>query len=72
MLHKDTIINIAECLKDLVYFQYYLFKLNVDHFLCRSGQPVPIEYLPAEHTLDSRVRLVIKYQVAKDLKQTIE
>jgi len=27
-----------------------------------SGQPVPIEYLPAEHTLDSRVRLVIKYQ----------
>lgn len=28
----------------------------------RSGQPVPIEYLPAEHTLDSRVRLLIKYQ----------
>merc|ERR1719232_23183 len=27
-----------------------------------SGQPVPIEYLPAEHTLDSRVRLLIKYQ----------
>ena len=27
-----------------------------------SGQPTPIEYLPAEHTLDSRVRLVIKYQ----------
>jgi len=30
--------------------------------LLRSGQPVPIEYLPAEHTLDSRVRLLIKYQ----------
>ena len=28
----------------------------------RSGQPIPIEYLPAEHTLDSRVRLLIKYQ----------
>jgi len=27
-----------------------------------SGQPIPIEYLPAEHTLDSRVRLLIKYQ----------
>jgi len=27
-----------------------------------SGQPTPIEYLPAEHTLDSRVRLLIKYQ----------
>jgi hypothetical protein len=26
---------------------------------------VPIEYLPAEHTLDSRVRLVIEYQVRK-------
>ena len=31
-------------------------------FPLRSGQPVPIEYLPAEHTLDSRVRLLIKYQ----------
>ena len=30
--------------------------------LSRSGQPIPIEYLPAEHTLDSRVRLLIKYQ----------
>ena len=30
--------------------------------LPRSGQPIPIEYLPAEHTLDSRVRLLIKYQ----------
>jgi hypothetical protein len=28
----------------------------------RSGQPTPIEYLPAEHTLDTRVRLVIMYQ----------
>jgi len=27
-----------------------------------SGQPIPIEYLPAEHNLDSRVRLLIKYQ----------
>ncbi|CAB4058640.1 unnamed protein product [Lepeophtheirus salmonis] len=26
------------------------------------GRPIPIEYLPAEHTLDSRVRLVISYQ----------
>ena len=34
-----------------------------DFSLSRSGQPVPIEYLPAEHTLDSRVRLLIKYQV---------
>jgi len=28
----------------------------------RTGQPIPLEYLPAEHTLDSRVRLVILYQ----------
>ena len=31
-------------------------------FISSSGQPTPIEYLPAEHTLDSRVRLVILYQ----------
>ncbi len=29
---------------------------------CSNGQPTPIEHLPAEHTLDSRVRLVILYQ----------
>lgn len=30
--------------------------------LCRSGSPIPIEYLPAENTLSSRVRLLILYQ----------
>ncbi|XP_015594188.1 uncharacterized protein LOC107267249 isoform X3 [Cephus cinctus] len=28
----------------------------------RSGSPIPIEYLPAENTLSSRVRLLILYQ----------
>ena len=28
----------------------------------RSGEPTQIEYLPAEHTLDSRVQLVIEYK----------
>lgn len=28
----------------------------------RSGSPIPIEYLPAENTLSSRVRLSILYQ----------
>jgi len=27
-----------------------------------DGQPTPIEYLPAEHTLDSRVRLLVEYK----------
>ena len=31
-------------------------------FCCRDGQPIPIEYLPAEHTLDSRVRLLVEYK----------
>ena len=35
-------------------------KSNIEFF--RSGQPTKIEYLPAEHTLDSRVRLQILYQ----------
>lgn len=30
--------------------------------LYRSGSPIPIEYLPAENTLSSRVRLLILYQ----------
>lgn len=30
--------------------------------LYRSGSPIPIEYLPAENTLSSRVRLMILYQ----------
>lgn len=28
----------------------------------RSGSPIPIEYLPAENTMSSRVRLLILYQ----------
>lgn len=28
----------------------------------RSGSPIPIEYLPAENTLSSKVRLLILYQ----------
>lgn len=28
----------------------------------RSGSPIPIEYLPAENTLSSKVRLMILYQ----------
>lgn len=31
-------------------------------FFFRSGSPVPIEYLPAENTLSSKVRLMILYQ----------
>ena len=27
-----------------------------------SGQPTQIEYLPAEHTLDSKVQLLIEYK----------
>lgn len=30
--------------------------------LYRSGSPIPIEYLPAENTLSSKVRLMILYQ----------
>ncbi len=30
-------------------------------FFSRGGQPVPIEYLPAEHTLNSRVRLIMLF-----------
>ena len=33
------------------------------HFICfRSGSPTPIEFLPAQNILDSRVRLIIMYQ----------
>ena len=32
------------------------------NILNRSGQPTQIEYLPAEHTLDSRVSLIIEYK----------
>lgn len=32
--------------------------MNLD----RSGSPIPIEYLPAENTLSSKVRLMILYQ----------
>ena len=39
-----------------------VYKLQLISSPLSSGQPTPIEYLPAEHTLDSRVRLVIKYQ----------
>ena len=31
-------------------------------YVSRSGSPIPIEYLPAENTLSSRVRLLILYQ----------
>lgn len=31
-------------------------------FYFRSGSPIPIEYLPAENSLSSRVRLLILYQ----------
>ena len=31
-------------------------------FLFSDGQPIQIEYLPAEHTLDSRVRLLVEYK----------
>lgn len=40
-------------------------RINLIEFiiiLCRSGSPIPIEYLPAENTLSSRVRLLILYQ----------
>ena len=31
-------------------------------FTFRSGSPTPIEFLPAQNILDSRVRLLIMYQ----------
>ena len=31
-------------------------------YMFSDGQPIPIEYLPAEHTLDSRVRLLVEYK----------
>ena len=31
-------------------------------FVFRSGSPTPIEFLPAQNILDSRVRLIIMYQ----------
>lgn len=31
-------------------------------FVFRAGSPIPIEYLPAENSLSSRVRLLILYQ----------
>ncbi len=39
-------------------------ELTVSLIVCSfsTGQPTPLEYLPAEHTLDSRVRLVILFQ----------
>jgi len=37
----------------LKYYYYYYFS---------SGSPIPIEYLPAENTLSSKVRLSILYQ----------
>ncbi len=36
---------------------------DISPLFFRSGQPIPIENLRGEHTLDSRVRLVISYQV---------
>lgn len=36
---------------------------NSSHVLVfRAGSPIPIEYLPAENSLSSRVRLLILYQ----------
>lgn len=37
--------------------------INVNNLLAfRAGSPIPIEYLPAENSLSSRVRLLILYQ----------
>jgi hypothetical protein len=41
-------------IKDQPSMQIYLY--------FRSGQPTQIEYLPAEHTLDAKVHLVIEYK----------
>jgi hypothetical protein len=37
--------------------------INANNLLAfRAGSPIPIEYLPAENSLSSRVRLLILYQ----------
>lgn len=41
---------------------YPTIKIADAHFYFRSGSPIPIEYLPAENTLSSKVRLSILYQ----------
>ena len=62
LLSSVSIDHSTTCNTIYVYFVVYFVEL-IFFVLYSSGQPVPIEYLPAEHTLDSRVRLVIKYQV---------
>lgn len=37
-------------------------RVNLNFLGSRSGSPIPIEYLPAENTLSSKVRLMILYQ----------
>lgn len=39
---------------------YYILFVHVNFF--SSGSPIPIEYLPAENSLSSRVRLMILFQ----------
>lgn len=50
-----------------LFFTHYLITstsnfTNGTRTCCRSGSPIPIEYLPAENTLSSKVRLMILYQ----------
>ena len=38
------------------------------YYTFRSGQPIPIEYLPAEHTLDSRWDENDKFRLRKNFE----
>uniref|UniRef100_A0A1B0DI86 No mechanoreceptor potential A n=1 Tax=Phlebotomus papatasi TaxID=29031 RepID=A0A1B0DI86_PHLPP len=40
----------------------YLLVLSSFNDIDRSGSPIPIEYLPAENTMNNKVRLLILYQ----------
>ena len=46
----------------IAIFNYKPSKINSKKNFSSSGSPVPIEYLPAQNILDSRVRLAVLYQ----------
>ncbi len=52
-----------DCALYILYEQKTNNLKDISPLFFRSGQPIPIENLRGEHTLDSRVRLVISYQV---------
>lgn len=50
---------LGELKQKLFFFSYIIHSL---HDELRSGSPIPIEYLPAENSMSSKVRLMILYQ----------